>query len=289
MTLAPSSNQYWLLHPAGWGPTAYTSASQQPPGAHLSYTDNSTTEQQQSAQWAMEFLRTGKNSEHWAKRLLVQAGKRFSVDTRLLHITEAQITAKFGLEYLLLGYLLASHRIFFKYIYKPYLLAPTTSATPRNYADSSLLRSLADVKEPNPSQSLQNLLSWCDRPRAASAAHAVQSFPGGLTSYTNTAERGKDLDKCHLIAWWFVYISLRVWIWFQTSESTSPHISIAQGGHKFRDTAQVWSWGGLHPDLTHKTNPMLKAMQVPKLTGPRFDFFLQGKKLLNLPLVYSRR
>lgn len=52
----------------------------------------------------------------------------------------------------------------------------------------------------------------------------MQSCPGGLTSYTNTAEQGKDLDKCHLIAWWFVYISLRAWIWFRP---LNPHLLIS--------------------------------------------------------------
>lgn len=57
-----------------------------------------------------------------------------------LYITEAQVTAKSGPEYLLLGYVLEPWGIFLKYVSKPDVLAPTPPAPPRNYADVTLLR-----------------------------------------------------------------------------------------------------------------------------------------------------
>lgn len=56
------------------------------------------------------------------------------------HISEAQVAAKSGPEYLLLGYVLASQGILLKRISKPDVVAPAPPAPPRNSADLTLLR-----------------------------------------------------------------------------------------------------------------------------------------------------
>lgn len=126
----------------------------------------------------MIFPHTGKNSECMVETPLVQTGKRSWVDNAL-HITEAQVTAKSGPEYLLLGYVLVLQRIF----KNTFLNQTSQHHRPRlhlrNYADLTLLRGFVWVSFKGCQRAkLIPDCRFCSWVRAASAAHLLQSYLG---------------------------------------------------------------------------------------------------------------
>lgn len=241
-----------------------------------SFTDDSIPQQQQYIQWAMVFPHTGKKTGTLVKNTTSADREEISSWHEALHITEAQVTAKSGPENLLLGYVLA------KYNSKPDSTNIPSSAKELHWFNSSegLWLNLMSKSQTHPCY--YNDCRY--QVRAASAAHIMQ---GGPADYTERAEQEKpggtspiwphgDLPTlCPEAGFDFKPLSPPLLVWVFPWETTSFR-SEAEGGLSLHPTHTLFLLFG--PTRVNETIPVLKAKQVPKLTGPKSDFLLWGTK-----------